>query len=419
MEYAEHNLNINEDNAKQIDDMKKELSILNKKLQKATTERNMIEEQVNSNAKRLRNADPNDDQQTIVIMGMVKQMIDSSNKAMETLIKNSEERNNEQIKLLTAALTGFEKRLGNSNEVKLSPVEEQPRQVGVPNVVKKSESVMFTEVQYGLNQVRSSLKITFDNSNKENYENVILPEYRNDTTIRTFNLISVAENNNQFVLTFKSKVDRNSAYVHIREKFGNFVKYEKPKEFIPSIKIVGLYARDVDITDLQKMIIESNPVLELSEDNFTIIQIYSNGIQKGVNAIAEVTIDRFKIIMALGSLLVNTKNCRVYENLELLHCGKCQKFGHIKKFCESTVFICGNCAANHETKDCKNREKLKCINCANLNNTSIKTNHYTSSPLCRVRKERISGIKKFLKLKLDSIQATNNNVAVEIPIEEE
>lgn len=405
--HAEYNVQINEMNSKQIEDMKKELSSLNKHLQKATTERNAIADQVNSRGKRARNEDSSEENM-VVIMGIVKQMIESSNKTMETLIKNSEERNNQQIKLLTAALTSFEERFGNSKNVESTTVTKVVKDVNVP--LKKADSELFTEIQFGLNQIGFSLKITFDTTDKKNYDEIIFPAYRNDTVIRTFNLISVAENGNQFVLTFKSKTDRASAIAYMKEKFGDYVKFERPKEFIPMVKIVGLFARDADSSDLQKMIIESNPALQLSNDNFRITQIYNNGIQKGSNAIAQLTLDKFKALMAHGSLLVDTKNCKIYEQLELLHCGKCQKYGHVKKFCKSEEFTCGNCASNHQTTECKDREKLKCINCVNLNNQSIKTNHYTSSPACRVRKERIAGIKKFLKMKLGVIQTATKEV---------
>lgn len=184
------------------------------------------------------------------------------------------------------------------------------------------------------------------------------------------------------------------------------MRLEKPKEFTPTIKIVEVFAHETDLSGLQKMIIESNPALKLDDTNFKVTQIYSNGVQKGSrNAIAEISIEKFKIVMSIGSILVNTKNCKTYEHLELLHCNKCQKYGHVKKFCASKEFICGNCSENHQTIDCANRDKWKCVNCANLNDPKVKTNHYTNSPACQVRKDRISGIKKFLKQKLLILEA--------------
>ena len=61
---------------------------------------------------------------------------------------------------------------------------------------------------------------------------------------------------------------------------------------------------------------------------------------------------------------------------EIKQCFKCQGYGHIAQLCRKLT-ICGHCAGEHPTQDCKTPEKTKCANC--------KKDHTTWDNRCRAR----------------------------------
>ena len=61
----------------------------------------------------------------------------------------------------------------------------------------------------------------------------------------------------------------------------------------------------------------------------------------------------------------------------IVQCYKCQQFGHIAKNCFKQA-QCAICAEEHNTRDCKNSEKLTCTNCGE--------NHRADDPDCNYYK---------------------------------
>lgn len=208
IDFADKNIQMNEVKSKQINDMQREISDLAKQLQKAKQEKNAINDQINVRGKRPRGSEEDDSANMIAVVGIVKQLIDQSNKSMEAMIKQSEERNIAQINLLRSSLAAFEDKIGNFCNIQpISGISgNQPsKDVGTPAPpLKKIESQPFTEIKMGINKLGSSLKMILDASDKQKYDEILLPQYRNDTVIRKFNLIGVAENRNEFILTFKN-----------------------------------------------------------------------------------------------------------------------------------------------------------------------------------------------------------------------
>ena len=62
--------------------------------------------------------------------------------------------------------------------------------------------------------------------------------------------------------------------------------------------------------------------------------------------------------------------CKVYDNLFVLRCYKCQNFGNHSEKCANDT-RCGYCAGAHETSDCDKRteEAAKC--CANCKSADL------------------------------------------------
>ena len=53
--------------------------------------------------------------------------------------------------------------------------------------------------------------------------------------------------------------------------------------------------------------------------------------------------------------------------MNYVRCNKCQKFGHLKRFCKSKTSVCPQCAGKHSYAQCKaTRSNRKCANCGLL-----------------------------------------------------
>lgn len=73
-------------------------------------------------------------------------------------------------------------------------------------------------------------------------------------------------------------------------------------------------------------------------------------------------------IMQREKLFIGSSHCRVFNEYNLTMCFKCSKHGHHnQKKCNSTTFICRICAESHSTKDCNNKNSVKCCNCIAYN----------------------------------------------------
>jgi hypothetical protein len=75
-----------------------------------------------------------------------------------------------------------------------------------------------------------------------------------------------------------------------------------------------------------------------------------------------------KILINLRSILIDLRAYRWADYVSITRCYKCQRFGHIAKYCREQETTCGLCAEHHETRQCLKQESdHKCINCVRFN----------------------------------------------------
>lgn len=91
---------------------------------------------------------------------------------------------------------------------------------------------------------------------------------------------------------------------------------------------------------------------------------------------------------------IGWEKCRVYENLTIKRCFKCQEYYHKSDECVNEV-SCEVCSEKHESKNCS-KQVNKCKNCILANNkykTSHDINHKASDPECASTKYHLSLLK--------------------------
>lgn len=84
-----------------------------------------------------------------------------------------------------------------------------------------------------------------------------------------------------------------------------------------------------------------------------------------VNVILRVEGGLYREIMDRGSLYVGWRRCGVKEYVDVVRCLKCQRYGHVVKYCKSKVEVCSRCGEEHKTADCKSGDVWGCSNCKN------------------------------------------------------
>lgn len=92
----------------------------------------------------------------------------------------------------------------------------------------------------------------------------------------------------------------------------------------------------------------------------------------------------------VGRIFTEWRSHTIRDFLLVSRCYKCQRFGHIAKYCKSPI-QCGFCASSaHEGKECPDREnnlKHKCANCAR--NGAKEFNHHAASDSCPIYQHRM------------------------------
>jgi hypothetical protein len=98
----------------------------------------------------------------------------------------------------------------------------------------------------------------------------------------------------------------------------------------------------------------------------------------------------WKSLTSEGHIYIDWHSCRVENFVKLTKCFKCQRYGHVAKYCNSEE-SCGFCTSSeHETKDCPHKNlpaKHSCINCirAKFRDHS----HHTNAESCPIFKRKL------------------------------
>lgn len=168
-----------------------------------------------------------------------------------------------------------------------------------------------------------------------------------------------------------------------------------PKDVIPTIKIVGYdddYMTDQNLIDALKC--ENSSIF----DEESVIKIVSNKKNRANRCVAEINVDvdTLQKCLAKKRAIIGFISCRIYEQIEVVRCFKCCRFGHIAADCTEKSYICPVCAGAHMVGEC-NSTVHKCANCvdaAERFNFVGDVNHSALSMTCPMMIKRIEKRKK-------------------------
>ena len=94
-----------------------------------------------------------------------------------------------------------------------------------------------------------------------------------------------------------------------------------------------------------------------SDANIKIIYLYPAGEKKFRSCVIETTPELRAHLLRRNKICIGWRICCISDHISVR-----QHFGHIVKNCTNDS-CCSYCAGDHETVKCKNKIKMKCVNC--------------------------------------------------------
>lgn len=197
------------------------------------------------------------------------------------------------------------------------------------------------------------------------------------------------------IISCKDKESIKKCSEEIQTKLGEKYDINIPKKRNAQIKIVGLN-NQLKEEDLIEKIESQNHVLH-ANSKISLVNMKKNGKGRIIATIETDEITHNNIIEK-EILAIGWRECRVYENVPIARCFKCQRYNHVSKYCEQQL-RCGVCAGSHDSNDC-NRENICCANCLDANtrfHLNIDVNHCVWQTNCSVYQRVIESKKRKLQ----------------------
>lgn len=165
----------------------------------------------------------------------------------------------------------------------------------------------------------------------------------------------------------------------------------------PQIKITRIYVDTSDKIALKQQILQQNHWL--TNASFEIMKTYKITAAKEPysNIVCKTDLPTQKLLLDKDSIILGLTQCRLFEHINLLQCGNCQRYGHFKRQCALPPH-CKKCSEAHPTAECPSTKFTNsCINCivANRSGYSFNVRHNVSDDRCPTRMERIDALKVF------------------------
>ncbi|KAG0435984.1 hypothetical protein HPB47_018210 [Ixodes persulcatus] len=141
----------------------------------------------------------------------------------------------------------------------------------------------------------------------------------------------------------------------LREK----LQAKKPFRRNPQILVKGISSTIEDL-ELKAAVINQNHLNGTSED-LKVVRTFPN--RDGTKTVVfEVEPELFRQIKTKRRLIVGWTSCSVEENLHVLFCRRCSRYGHTMTRCQECP-RCIHCGKDHSGADCDGRSRRTCLAC--------------------------------------------------------
>lgn len=146
------------------------------------------------------------------------------------------------------------------------------------------------------------------------------------------------------------------------------------------VKLTG----DDIVSDLIKL-----NVSDAKTDDFKVIYLYPAREKKYRSIVLETSAELRSRLLSRERVFVAWSSCRLNDHVAINQCFNCCSFSHLAADCKDKA-VCGYCAGEHRSKECKATKNAKCTNCitAKMGNVAHAATDRSKCPLLRRRIER-------------------------------
>ncbi|XP_053999252.1 uncharacterized protein LOC128887432 [Hylaeus anthracinus] len=158
-----------------------------------------------------------------------------------------------------------------------------------------------------------------------------------------------------------------------------------PKTDLPRVIVYDI-PKDLDAPEIADHIRAQNLASSPTLDKAVLRPLFKVGRKdkEGNDWVVEVSSPIRESLLPRGKIYVSYSHCRVADYLVATRCFKCQKYGHVDKYCKSKDTVCAFCAkTGHSNKECPNREKNP--TCSNCKARQLSHNHSAGNRNCPSR----------------------------------
>lgn len=300
---------------------------------------------------------------------------------LQTIISNVNETKNHIINLLFNVNKSVKNFVNDSQTTPTFPLNTQATYA---NVTKSSEPT--NNIIIPLGNTKPENNTVIDTERK--IVNILKKTNSNATVISTN-----ATDKGNIVIKFKRNDDLNALKSEVTQEFGNKIKLIS--HVLPKIKIVGVpsFFDTTNKDDALNSIVNANKplqqLLKNKEETFEFLFAFKSKVGQSLVIKCSPNV-RALIKSHNDSLIVEHKQCRVFDRFFISHCGKCALYGHTRRNCTSSSINCTYCAKSHDSLVCPEKDNISahaCFNCQTSNNENFRNNalsHNSFSDDCPV-----------------------------------
>lgn len=243
------------------------------------------------------------------------------------------------------------------------------------------------------NHIRNIRVIAEDESER----NKISTDLLNSYVCQDVGISSINSRSKDFIVVkCKSEDDAKKLENTLRTQYGNKINISNVRDTDPKFKIIGVYLADQSPSQFILNLKEQNDFLKKANLNYA--EHYSVPHKNGTytNFVISCDVQTLRRVLEKGSVICGLDNKTVHEQIDILQCFNCQRFGHVAGTCKLQP-CCKFCGLDHSSKLCGDNDTFKCSNCIRENKRGFKYNigHKATDERCQVRAARISGLKEF------------------------
>ncbi|CAK9834613.1 Uncharacterized 50 kDa protein in type I retrotransposable element R1DM [Anthophora retusa] len=136
----------------------------------------------------------------------------------------------------------------------------------------------------------------------------------------------------------------------------------KDKERLRPRLMIRDFPLSIAFPDVARIVAEATGNT-IDSTNIRVLTEFINKNRNSKSILIEVSPQVRAKLMNYGRLYLNYESCRIEDYVRVLQCFKCLKFNHLAKNCTASTATCGHCADEHNSRDCTQRNKIKCANC--------------------------------------------------------